>query len=453
MHPVGSAKENVDHFMKGLRKRNPGELEYHQAVEEVVESVMPTVMANRTYREAMILERLCEPDRVISFRVVWQDDKGNCRINRAWRVQSNNAIGPYKGGLRFHPKVTESVLKFLGLEQTLKNSLTGLQMGGGKGGSNFDPRGKSDSEVMRFCQAMMIELSRYIGEDIDIPAGDIGVGAREVGYLFGQWKRLEGRFVGVLTGKGLDFGGSLIRKEATGYGVAYFVRNMLNLRGEAIAGKRVAISGSGNVAIYAAEQVIMLGGIPITLSDSEGCIYDKDGITQEKLEFVKDLKEVRRGRISEYAEKYGVAYYAGKRPWHLPCEIALPCATENELDKEDAETLIKNGCVCVAEGANMPSTLAAVQVFQRALILFCPAKAANAGGVAVSGFEQSQNSQRLAWSAEDVDKKLDTIIGEIHEKCVLFGSASGDSYVNYVKGANLAGFTKLATCMLAQGIT
>lgn len=437
--------------MGGLKRRNPGELEYHQAVEEFVETVMPTVMANKKYQDAMILERLCEPDRVISFRVAWHDDSGNYQINRAWRVQFNNTIGPYKGGLRFHPSVTESVLKFLGFEQIFKNSLTGLPMGGGKGGSNFDPKGKSDSEVMRFCQSMMTELSRHIGEDVDVPAGDIGVGAREIGYLFGQWKRVQNRFVGVLTGKGLDFGGSLIRKEATGYGVVYFVQDMLHTKGESVAGKRVAISGSGNVALYAAEKVLMLGGTPVTLSDSGGTIYDKDGITHEKLEFMKDLKEERRGRISEYAEKYGAEYFAGKRPWHIPCDIALPCATQNELDKEDALILLKNGCICVAEGANMPSTLDAMHAFLAAKILFGPAKAANAGGVAVSGLEQSQNAQRLSWSAEDVDRKLDTIMEDIHKKCVLHGAES--DFVNYVKGANVAGFTKVANGMLAYGIT
>lgn len=437
--------------MGGLKLRNPGELEYHQAVEEFVETVMPTVMANKKYQDAMILERLCEPDRVISFRVAWQDDSGKYQINRAWRVQFNNTIGPYKGGLRFHPTVTQSVLKFLGFEQIFKNSLTGLPMGGGKGGSNFDPKGKSDSEVMRFCQSMMIELSRHIGEDVDVPAGDIGVGAREIGYLFGQWKRVENRFVGVLTGKGLDYGGSLIRKEATGYGVGYFVQDMLHTKGLSVAGKRVALSGSGNVALYAAEKVLMLGGTPVTLSDSGGTIYDKEGITHEKLEFLKDLKEVRRGRISEYAERYGAEYFAGKRPWHVPCDIALPCATQNELEKQDALTLLKNGCICVAEGANMPSTLDAMHVFLKAKILFGPAKAANAGGVAVSGLEQSQNAQRLSWSAEDVDRKLDTIMEEIHKKCVLHGAEH--DFVNYVKGANVAGFTKVANGMLAYGIT
>ena len=448
---TGTSGENVAKFMAGLRRRNPHQLEFHQAVEEFVETVMPTVLANKQYQEAQILERLTEPDRVISFRVCWQDDQCNYRVNRAWRVQFNNTIGPYKGGLRFHPSVTASVLKFLGFEQIFKNSLTGLPMGGGKGGSNFNPKGKSDSEVMRFCQSLMTELSRHIGEDTDVPAGDIGVGPREIGYLFGQWKRVQNRFVGVLTGKGLDFGGSLIRKEATGYGTVYFVEDMLMTRGHQVAGKKVAISGSGNVATYAAEKVIMLGGTPITLSDSGGTIYDKEGITQEKLEFVKDLKEVRRGRIKEYADKFGAVYLEGKRPWQIPCDIALPCATQNELGKTDAEDLVKNGCICIAEGANMPSTLEAMHVFQQSQTLFGPAKAANAGGVAVSGLEQSQNAQRLSWTAEQVDSQLDSIMEDIHSKCVEHGT-EGD-HVNYVKGANVAGFLKVANAMMAYGVT
>ncbi len=437
--------------MSGLRRRNPHELEFHQAVEEFIETVMQTVMDNPKYQQAQILERLTEPDRIVSFRVCWQDDQGNYRVNRAWRVQFNNTIGAYKGGLRFHPSVTLSVLKFLGFEQIFKNSLTGLPMGGAKGGSNFNPRGKSDSEVMRFCQSLMTELCRHIGEDTDVPAGDIGVGAREIGYLFGQWKRLSNRFVGVLTGKGLEFGGSLIRKEATGYGTVYFVQDMLRTRGEEVAGKKVLISGSGNVAIYAAEKVLMLGGKPMTLSDSGGTIYDPDGITMDKLRFVKDLKEVRRGRISEYAEEFGVQYLEGKRPWQLPCDMALPCATQNELEETDALDLLKNGCTCVAEGANMPSTLAAMHTFLKAKILFGPAKAANAGGVAVSGLEQSQNAQRLSWEATHVDEKLDTIMENIHGKCVQYGR-EGD-YINYVKGANIAGFKKVADAMLAYGVT
>lgn len=447
----GSASDNVQKFMAGLHRRNPHQLEFHQAVEEFVETVMPTVMSKREYQEAQILERMTEPDRVVSFRVCWQDDQGNYRTNRAWRVQFNNTIGAYKGGLRFHPSVTLSVLKFLGFEQIFKNSLTGLPMGGGKGGSNFNPRGKSDSEVMRFCQSLMTELCRHIGEDTDVPAGDIGVGAREIGYLFGQWKRVSNRFVGVLTGKGLEFGGSLIRKEATGYGAVYFVQDMLKTRGEVVADKKVVISGSGNVAIYTAEKVIMLGGTPVSLSDSGGTIYDPDGITMEKLEYVKDLKEVRRGRISEYAKEFGVEYREGERPWQIPCDIALPCATQNEVDEADAADLIKNGCICVAEGANMPSTLKAMHAFLEAKILFGPAKAANAGGVAVSGLEQSQNAQRLSWAAAHVDEKLDTIMENIHAKCVEHGREG--EFVNYVKGANIAGFKKVADAMLAFGVT
>ena len=448
---TGTKDENVQQFMTGLRKRNAHQLEFHQAVEEFIETVMPTVMDNRAYQEAQILERLTEPDRIVSFRVCWQDDKGQYRTNRAWRVQFNNTIGAYKGGLRFHPTVTLSVLKFLGFEQIFKNSLTGLPMGGGKGGSNFNPRGKSDSEVMRFCQSLMTELCRHIGEDTDVPAGDIGVGAREIGYLFGQWKRVSNRFVGVLTGKGIEFGGSLIRKEATGYGTVYFVQDMLKTRGDEVAGKKVVISGSGNVAIYAAEKVLMLGGTPISMSDSSGSIHDPGGITTEKLEYIKDLKEVRRGRLSEYAKEFGVEYLEGKRPWQLPCDIALPCATQNELEKADAEALVKNGCICVAEGANMPSTLEAMHTFLEAKILFGPAKAANAGGVAVSGLEQSQNAQRLSWKAAHVDEQLDTIMENIHEKCVENGR-EGD-FINYVKGANVAGFKKVADAMLAYGVT
>lgn len=448
---MSNSAAQVEKFMQGLKKRNPHQDEFHQAVEEFIESVMPTVLANQQYQDARILERLTEPDRIVSFRVCWEDDNCNYRVNRAWRVQFNNTIGPYKGGLRFRPDVTLSVLKFLGFEQIFKNSLTGLPMGGGKGGANFNPKGKSDHEVMRFCQSLMTELSRHIGEDKDVPAGDIGVGAREIGYLFGQWKRVENRFTGVLTGKGLEYGGSLIRKEATGYGVVYFVEDMLKTRNQHIDGKQVAISGSGNVAIYAAEKVLMMGGVPVTLSDSSGTIYDPDGISKEKLDYVKDLKEVRRGRMSEYASEFGAEYREGKRPWDVPCEIALPCATQNELTEEDAKTLIKNGVVCVAEGANMPSTLAAIHTFLDAKVLFGPAKAANAGGVAVSGLEQSQNSQRLSWSAEEVDRSLDTIMEEIHGKCVRYGK-EGD-FTNYVKGANLAGFTKVADAMLAYGVT
>lgn len=442
----------VESFMHGLQRRNPGMPEFHQAVREVVESLMPFVLEHPEYRRAQILERMTEPDRVVIFRVAWEDDGGNVRVNRAWRVQFNGAIGPYKGGLRFHKSVTLSVLKFLAFEQTFKNSLTGLPMGGGKGGSNFNPKGKSDREVMRFCQAMMTELQRHIGEDTDVPAGDIGVGAREVSYLFGQYKRLTNRFAGVITGKGLSFGGSLIRTEATGYGVAYFIQDMLALRGgDSLEGKTVAISGSGNVAIYAVEKVIDLGGKVVTLSDSGGTIYDPNGIDAEKLAFIKDLKEVRRGRIREYAENFNCEYRKGARPWGVPCDVAIPCATQNELDGDDARALLDNGCTVVAEGANMPCTLEAVSLFQHAQILFGPAKAANAGGVAVSGLEQSQNALRMSWSRDEVDTKLDTIMEEIHKKCVAYGCTES-GWVDYVKGANLAGFVKVADAMLAYGI-
>jgi len=443
----------IEKFMEGLRRRNPGQPEFHQAVHEVVETLMPHVLDHEKYREAKILERMTEPDRIVIFRVSWENDEGKVRVNRAWRVQFNNTIGPYKGGLRFHPSVTLSVLKFLGFEQVFKNSLTGLPMGGAKGGSNFNPKGKSDREVMRFCQAMMTELQRHIGEDTDVPAGDIGVGAREIGYLFGQYKRLNNRWTGVLTGKGIEYGGSLIRKEATGYGVVYFVQDMLKTRGDSVEGKRVAISGSGNVALYAAEKVLMLGGKVVSLSDSSGTVYDKNGIDEEKLAFIQDLKEVRRGRIREYADKYeGVEYKEGSTPWDIECDIALPCATQNELNVKDAERLIKNGCFVVAEGANMPSTLEAVHCFRAAKVLFGPAKAANAGGVAVSGLEQSQNALRLSWSSEEVDRRLDKIMEEIHGKCEQYGRID-DDFIDYVKGANLAGFVKVADAMLAYGVT
>ncbi len=446
------SKNEVEKFMAGLKQRNPGMPEFQQAAEEFVDSVMPFVIENKEYRDANILERITEPDRVITFRVTWQDDDGNYRVNRGWRVQFNNSIGPYKGGLRFHPTVDLSVLKFLGFEQIFKNSLTGLPMGGGKGGSNFDPKGKSDHEVMRFCQSFMTELARHIDEDTDVPAGDIGVGAREIGYLFGQWKRLTARFTGSMTGKGLDYGGSLIRKEATGYGTVYFVRNMLNAAGNPIEGKTFAISGSGNVAIYATEKVNQLGGKVVTLSDSSGTIYDEAGIYGEKLDFVRDLKEVRRGRIQEYAEKFGCKYLEAARPWGVPCDVALPCATQNELELEDAKALIKNGVQAVAEGANMPSSLEALRAFHDAGVLFGPGKAANAGGVAVSGLEQSQNAQRLSWKAEDVDSRLEHIMEEIHGKCCKWGGQV-EGKINYVRGANLGGFSKVANAMLAYGVT
>lgn len=441
-------------FIKGLVRRNPGQTEFHQAVKEFVETVMPFVRQNPKYKKAQILERMTEPDRIITYRVVWQDDQKNVRVNRAWRVQFNNAIGPYKGGLRFHPTVTLSVLKFLGFEQIFKNSLTGLPMGGGKGGSNFNPKGKSDDEVMRFCQAMMVELSRHIGQFTDVPAGDIGVGGREVSYLFGQYKRLQNEFTGVLTGKGLPFGGSLIRTEATGYGCVYFCENMFKHRGDSIAGKTVSVSGSGNVATYAVEKATQLGAKVVTLSDSAGFIHDPEGIDAEKLAWVKELKEVRRGRISEYVDQFSCAtYHADQRPWSVKCDVALPCATQNEINLEEAKTLIANGVQAVSEGANMPTELEAIYELQKAGVLFGPAKAANAGGVAVSGLEQSQNALRLSWSREEVDEKLQEIMNNIHEKCVTYGTIDGseNNAVNYVQGANIAGFIKVADAMLAYG--
>ncbi len=444
--------DGVDVFMRGLVKRNPGEPEFHQAVREVVESLMPFVNEHREYKDAQILERMTEPDRIIIFRVTWEDDEGNIRANRAWRVQFNNSIGPYKGGLRFHPSVTQSVLKFLGFEQVFKNSLTGLPMGGAKGGSNFNPKGKSDREVMRFCQSLMVELHRHIGEDTDIPAGDIGVGAREISYLFGFYKRLENRFTGILTGKGLAFGGSLVRTEATGYGCVYFCDNMLKHRGDSLSGKTCLVSGSGNVAIYTVEKATQLGAKVLTMSDSSGFIHDPDGIDADKLAFVKELKEVRRGRISEYVEKYPNSSFSEKqRPWSVAGDIAFPCATQNELDLQDAKNLIANGVQAVCEGANMPTELEAVHAFIEAKVLFGPAKAANAGGVAVSGLEQSQNALRLSWSREEVDQRLRTIMQDIHTKCISHGE-NGDGYTNYVRGANIAGFVKVADAMLAYGV-
>jgi len=400
----------------------------------------------------MLLERMVEPERIIMFRVPWTDDSGKVHVNKGYRVEFNSAIGPYKGGLRFHPSVNLSILKFLGFEQVFKNSLTTLPMGGGKGGSNFNPKGKSDAEVMSFCQSFMSELSRHIGPNTDVPAGDIGVGGREIGYLFGQYKRLRNEFTGILTGKGISFGGSLIRPEATGYGTVYFAKNMLETRGDSFNGKTVTISGSGNVAQYATEKVIEFGGKVVTLSDSGGYVYDADGIDTEKLAFVMDLKNVKRGRISEYVAKYPSAkYFEGKRPWEVTCDIALPCATQNELNKEEAETLLSNNCICVAEGANMPSTPDAIGVFQKGKILYAPGKASNAGGVATSGLEMSQNSLRLSWTTKEVDDKLHTIMNDIHASCVQYGTAD-DGYIDYVKGANIAGFVKLADAMLAQGI-
>lgn len=448
---AAAGRTDLDRFMKGLIRRNPGEPEFHQAVREVAESVLPFVLDHARYREALILERMTEPDRIVIFRVTWEDDRGNIRANRAWRVQFNNAIGPYKGGMRFHPTVTLSVLKFLGFEQVFKNSLTGLPMGGAKGGSNFNPRGKTEREVMRFCQSLMIELHRHIGEDTDVPAGDIGVGAREIGFMYGMYKRLENRVAGVLTGKGLTFGGSLVRTEATGYGCVYFCENMLNHRGDSIEGKTVAVSGSGNVAIYTAEKATQIGARVVTLSDSDGFVHDPAGIDAEKLSFVKELKEVRRGRIREYVERFpGASFHHGKRPWGVPCDVALPCATQNELDDDDARTLLGNGVQVVGEGANMPVTPAGIRVLAEAKTLLAPAKAANAGGVAVSGLEQSQNAMRLSWSREEVDDRLRTIMREIHDKCVEYGSEDG--VVDYRHGANIAGFVRVADAMLAYGV-
>ena len=444
--------EGLDCFMSGLAKRNPDEPEFYQAVHEVAETLFPYLESHPEYRKARILERMTEPDRIISFRVSWQDDEGNIRVNRAFRVQFNNSIGPYKGGMRFHPSVNLSILKFLGFEQTFKNSLTGLPMGGAKGGSNFNPKGKSDREIMNFCQSLMTELHQYIGEDTDVPAGDIGVGAREISYLFGQYKRLRNEFTGTLTGKGLSFGGSLVRKEATGYGCVYFAENMLKHNGDSMAGKRVAISGSGNVAIYAAEKAIELGATVLTFSDSGGFIHDPEGFTQEKLAVIKQIKEVDRGRISEYLKHEAKAeYHEGKRPWSVTVDVALPCATQNELHLEDAKMLVGNGLMAVAEGANMPTDADAVQHFLENKIHFAPGKAANAGGVAVSGLEQSQNSLRLSWTREEVDTKLKAIMADIHERCVEYGQLE-DGYVNYVQGANIGGFIKVADAMLAYGV-
>lgn len=450
---MGSAiAGQVAQFMQEVEARNPNEPEFQQAVFEVVESVLPFVLDNQKYRDARILERMTEPDRVLSFRVCWVDDAGAVQMNRAWRVQFNNAIGPYKGGMRFHPTVTQSVLKFLGFEQTFKNSLTGLPMGGGKGGSDFDPKGKSDAEVMRFCQSLMSELFRHIGERTDVPAGDIGVGAREIGYMFGQYKRLENRFTGVFTGKALAYGGSFVRPEATGYGAVYFTENMLAHAAEGIRGKTAVVSGSGNVSMYTIEKLTHLGARVVTASDSGGFIHDPDGITPEKLAWIKDLKEVRRGRIAEYAEQFkGSSYHAGQSPWNVPCDMAFPSATQNELGEDDARALVKNGVRTVAEGANMPSTLEATRVFLDAKVMFGPGKAANAGGVAVSGLEQAQNSMRLSWTHEEVDQRLQEIMRNIHQQCVKYGTDKS-GYVNCVKGANIGGFVKVADAMLAYGI-
>jgi len=447
---MSETNSRVSEFMDKVSKNNSNEPEFVQAVHEVMESVIPFVESNPKYGKDSILERMVEPDRIISFRVSWVDDSDVVQVDKGWRVQFNNAVGPYKGGLRFHPSVDQGILKFLAFEQCFKNSLTSLPMGGGKGGSDFDPKGKSDPEVMRFCQSFMSELSRHIGEDTDVPAGDIGVGAREIGYLFGQYKRLQNRYVGVLTGKGPSYGGSLIRPEATGYGSVYFMRAMLEHVSEELAGKTVAVSGSGNVAIFAIEKLISLGAKVVTASDSSGFIHDPAGIDAEKLAWLKDLKFVRRGRISEYAEKFGCEFQEGN-PWNTPVDLAFPCATQNELDESDAKNLVANGLKALSEGANMPCTADAVNVFISNGILFGPGKAANAGGVTVSGLEQSQNSQRLSWSADEVDQKLQMIISKIHASCVEHGTGS-DGTVNYVNGANIAGFIKMADAMLAQGV-
>ncbi|HPF10496.1 MAG TPA: NADP-specific glutamate dehydrogenase [Flavobacteriaceae bacterium] len=445
-------KQSIQDFISKASEMNPNEPEFIQAVTEVAETVIPFIEANEKYQGKMLLERMIEPERTLIFRVPWTDDQGKVQVNRGYRVEFNSAIGPYKGGLRFHPTVNLSILKFLGFEQVFKNSLTTLPMGGGKGGSDFDPKGKSDAEVMRFCQSFMTELSRHIGANTDVPAGDIGVGGREIGFLFGQYKRLRNEFTGVLTGKGLSYGGSLIRPEATGYGDVYFAKNMLETRGESFTGKTVVVSGSGNVAQFAAEKAMQLGAKVVTLSDSAGYIHDKEGINEEKLAFVMELKNEKRGRIKEYVAKYPSATYVeGKRPWEVPCDIALPCATQNELNEAEAKMLLSNGCICVAEGANMPCTPEAITAFQKAKILFSPGKASNAGGVATSGLEMSQNSLRLSWTRAEVDDRLHEIMNNIHAACVKYGK-EGDGYVDYVKGANIAGFVKVAEAMLAQGV-
>lgn len=442
-------EQKIHNFINEVAAKNAGEGEFLQAVEEVAEVIIPFIEANPKYNNKMLLERMVEPERVIIFRVPWIDDNGNVQVNRGYRVEFNSAIGPYKGGLRFHPSVNLSILKFLGFEQVFKNSLTTLPMGGGKGGSDFNPKGKSDNEVMQFCQSFMTELCKHIGPNTDVPAGDIGVGGREIGYMFGQYKRIINEFTGVLTGKGMTWGGSLIRPEATGYGNVYFAQNMLEAKGDSFKGKTVAISGAGNVAQYACEKATELGAKVVTLSDSSGYIYDADGIDADKLAFVMELKNVKRGRIKEYADNYGCEFHVG-RPWGVNCDIALPCATQNELDEEEAKTLVSNGCMLVSEGANMPSTPEAIAVFQEAKILFAPGKASNAGGVATSGFEMSQNSLRMNWTRKEVDSKLKQIMKDIHTSCVEYGTEG--NYVDYVKGANIAGFVKVADAMLDQGV-
>ena len=445
-------KDKIEGFLNIVRKRDGHEPEFMQAVEEVAESVIPYIINREIYRGKNILLRMCEPERVITFRVSWIDDKGEIWVNRGYRIQMNSAIGPYKGGLRFHPSVNMSILKFLAFEQVFKNSLTTLPMGGGKGGSDFDPKGRSDNEIMRFCQAFMTELYRHIGPDTDVPAGDIGVGGREIGFLYGQYKKMANEFTGVLTGKGVTWGGSLIRPEATGYGTVYFAQDMLALKQKQLKGMNVVISGSGNVAQYAAEKIIDFGGKVLTMSDSSGYIFDTEGIDKRKLNFIMKLKNVKRGRINEYVKKYPKSkFYKASTPWSVPCDIALPCATQNELNLKDAKTLVKNGCICVSEGANMPSTNKAIEFFLKSKILYAPGKASNAGGVATSGLEMTQNSLRYNWSREEVDEKLREIMLNIHNSCLKHGKEK-DGYINYVKGANIAGFVKVADAMLAQGV-
>jgi glutamate dehydrogenase (NADP+) len=443
---------NLDQFMAGLKRRNPHETEFHQAVYEVAANVFDYINDKEIYHEQQILRRIAEPDRIIVFRVCWEDDKGNIRVNRGYRVQNNNAIGPYKGGLRFHPSVNLSILKFLAFEQTFKNSLTGLPMGGAKGGSDFNIKGKSDNEVMRFCQSFMDELYRHVGDDVDVPAGDIGVGAREIGYLFGKYKRLTNRFAGVLTGKGMEYGGSPIRVEATGYGAVYMMEDMLERVDSHIDGKTCLVSGAGNVAQYATEKLIHLGGNVVTMSDSSGFIYDRDGIDKDKLSFIVDLKTRRRHSLENYAKEYKAEFHPGKRPWQVPCDLAFPCATQNEISREEAQTLIGNGCIGVSEGANMPTEQEGIKDFVKAKVLFAPSKAANAGGVAISGLEMSQNSARITWREEELQSLLRNIMREIHDKCVEYGAARGSDYVDYVRGANIAGFKKVADAMIAYGV-
>ena len=441
---------SIEDFMNKVKHKDPNETEFHQAVHEVVESLWDFLASNREYMHSGVLDRIVEPERVITFRVPWRDDRGQVNVNRGYRVEFNSAIGPYKGGLRFHPSVNLSILKFLGFEQVFKNSLTTLPMGGGKGGSDFDPKGKTDNEVMSFCQSFMLELSKHIGPDTDVPAGDIGVGSREIGYMFGQYKRIRNEFTGVLTGKGINWGGSLIRTEATGYGCVYFVEEMLKHIGNSIEGKDVLVSGSGNVAQYATEKVLHLGGKVVTLSDSSGFIYDPKGISKDKLDWVIDLKNNKRGRIKEYAEEFGCEYFEGLRPWGISCDIALPCATQNEINESNAKDLVKNGIIAISEGANMPSDPDAINIFQGSKVLFGPGKAANAGGVAVSGLEMSQNSMRIRWEREEVDQKLLTIMKSIHSACVVHGD--NKKHIDYVKGANVSGFIKVADAMIDQGI-